>query len=273
MLIAQLTDTHVKIAGKLAYRTVDSAEKLRACVAHLAQLRPPPDVVLLTGDLVDMGNAEEYRRLREILAPLTMPLYVIPGNHDDRAVMRKAFADHAYLPAQGEFLQYVIDSHPLRLIGLDTVIPGEGGGELCERRIAWLGERLAEVPARPTVVFMHHPPFLTGLANMDRQNCRNGEALGALLERHRQVIRVLCGHVHRPIETLWHGVAASIAPSPSHSCALDLDPRASHDFVLEPPTCALHWWSEGAGLVSHLAFIGDFGGRHPFHDAQGKLID
>jgi hypothetical protein len=120
---------------------------------------------------------------------------------------------------------------------------------------------------------MHHPPFLTGLANMDWQNCRNGEALGALLERSRQVVRVLCGHVHRPIDTLWHGVTASIAPSPSHSCVLDLEPKASHDFVVEPSTCALHLWSEGAGLVSHLAFIGDYGGRHPFYDAHGKLID
>jgi hypothetical protein len=108
---------------------------------------------------------------------------------------------------------------------------------------------------------------------MDWQNCHNGEALGALLGRHRQVTRLLCGHVHRPIHLAWHGVTASIAPSPSHSCVLDLNAGASHDFVLEPPTCELHYWREGAGLVSHLTFIGDYGGRFPYYDKDGKLID
>ena len=120
---------------------------------------------------------------------------------------------------------------------------------------------------------MHHPPFLTGLANMDWQNCHNADALGALVERQRQVMRILCGHVHRPIHLPWHGVATSIAPSPAHSCAFDLKADASHDFVLEPPTCELHHWREGVGLVSHLTFIGDYGGRFPFYDASGRLID
>lgn len=273
MLIAQVTDPHIKAAGKLAYRRVDSAQKLRDCVAHLNALDPRPDIVLLTGDLVDLGRPEEYAVLRGILAPLAAPMYVIPGNHDERGALRAAFSDHAYLRRDPEFLHYAIEDHPLRLIGLDTVIPGEQAGELCERRLAWLEAQLRAAPGKPTVIFMHHPPFLTGLANMDWQNCRNGEALGALVEKHRQVIRILCGHVHRPIHTHWHGVTASIAPSPSHSCVFDLRPDASHDFVLEPPTCELHYWREGAGLVSHLTFIGDYGGRSPFYDANGRLID
>ena len=273
MLIAQITDTHIKAAGRLAYRTVDSAQKLRDCVAQLNALNPRPDIALCTGDLVDLGRAEEYALLREILAPLAIPLYVIPGNHDDRAALRAAFSDHAYLFQDAEFLHYAIEDYPLRLIGLDTTIPGEQGGELCERRLAWLDVQLRAAPERPTALFMHHPPFLTGLANMDWQNCRNGDALGALVQRHPQVIRILCGHVHRPIHTHWNGVTASIAPSPSHSCVFDLREDSSHDFVLEPPTCEVHYWREGAGLVSHLIFIGDYGGRFPFYDADRKLID
>ena len=183
MLIAQITDTHVKAAGRLAYRRVDSAQKLRNCVAHLNALDPRPDIVLLTGDLVDLGRPEEYELLREILAPLAMPLYAIPGNHDERGALRRAFADQKYLPQDGEFLHYTLDDYPLRLIGLDTVVPGEQRGELCARRLAWLDAELARAPDRPTVLFMHHPPFLTGLANMDWQNCHNGDALGALLQR------------------------------------------------------------------------------------------
>jgi 3',5'-cyclic AMP phosphodiesterase CpdA len=273
MLIAQVTDTHIKAAGRLAYRKVDSAAKLRDCVAHLNRLDPRPDIVLLTGDLVDLGKPEEYVLLREILAPLDMPMYAIPGNHDERGALRRAFADHGYLPRDSEFLHYALEDYPVRLIGLDTVVPGEQRGELCAQRLQWLEAQLRRAPERPTVLFMHHPPFVTGLANMDWQNCHNGEALGALLERHRQVIRVLCGHVHRPVHLHWHGVTASIAPSPSHSCVLDLKPGASHDFVLEPPACELHYWHAAAGLVSHLSFIGDYGGRSPFYDATGKLID
>jgi 3',5'-cyclic AMP phosphodiesterase CpdA len=229
--------------------------------------------VLLTGDLVDFGTMEEYTLLREILSPLAMPVYVIPGNHDDRATMRRAFADHAYLPRDGEFLHYVIDEYPVRLVALDTTIPGEHPGILCDRRLAWLDARLGESTDKPTVLMMHHPPFLTGLVNMDWQNCRNGEKLGALVERHRQVIRVLCGHVHRSIHLHWHGVTASIAPSPSHSCVLDFRPDAGHDLVLEPSACELHYWRSDAGLISHLSFVGNYGGRHPFFDAEGKLID
>jgi len=116
-------------------------------------------------------------------------------------------------------------------------------------------------------------PSFTALANMDWQNCVNNESLGAVLSRHPQVIRLPCGHVHRPIHTAWHGVAAGIATGPSHSCVLDLNDPAPHDFVLEPPTCALHSWSEGAGLVSHLLFIGDHGRRHPFYGKDRMLID
>ena len=272
MLIAQVTDTHIKAAGRLAYNKVDSAEKLANCVAHLNALDPRPDIVLLTGDLVDLGRPEEYAVLREILMPLRMPLYAIPGNHDDRHAMRQAFSDHAYLPQDGEFLQYVLEDYPVRLIGLDTVVPGEPRGELCGGRLAWLEAALRQRPERPTVIFMHHPPFLTGLVNMDWQNCHNSEALGTLLDRHRQVTRLLCGHVHRPIHLAWRGITASTAPSPSHSCVFDLNAGASHDFVLEPPTCELHYWREDIGFVSHITFIGDYGGRFPFYDEGGKLI-
>ncbi len=273
MLIAQITDTHIKAGGKLAYRRVDSAAKLRDCVAHLNGLAPRPDVVLFTGDLVDFGKPEEYDVLRDILAPLDMPVFVIPGNHDDRAAMRKAFSDHDYLPPDGEFLHYVIEGYPLRLIGLDSTVPGSPFGIMCADRLDWLEQQLSQATDRPTVLFMHHPPFITGLANMDWQNCRNGDALGALVERHRQISRILCGHVHRPIHLAWHGITASIAPSPSHSCVLDLDPAASHDFVVEPPTCELHYWREDTGLISHLSFIGDYGGRFPYFDKAGQLID
>jgi 3',5'-cyclic AMP phosphodiesterase CpdA len=179
--------------------------------------------------------------------------------------MRAIFFADGYLPAEGEFLHYVVDDQPVRLIGLDTVVPGEGFGLMCPRRLAWLEEQLARDPGEPTVIFMHHPPFLTGLADMDRINCRGGDAMADIIARHPNVERVLCGHHHRPIQARWAGTLASVAPSTAHQVVLDLVPDNSPAmFSMEPPALQLHLWSPYSGLVSHTAYIGDFAGPFPF---------
>jgi 3',5'-cyclic AMP phosphodiesterase CpdA len=241
MLIAQISDTHIKPEGVLAYGRVDTAAFLAGAVAHINALDPRPDLVLATGDLVDAGLAAEYARLRALLAPLAMPVYLIPGNHDARDPLRAAFPEHAYLPGTG-FLQYVVEGHAMRLLALDTLTPGKGHGELCAERLDWLAARLAESD-RPTVLFMHHPPFECGIAYMDGERLRAGAGeLEAIVRRHPNVERVLCGHVHRPIQIRWAGTLASVAP----------------------PAVALHQWRPGTGLVTHLSFIGDYGGPQPF---------
>lgn len=273
MLIAQLTDPHIKAEGHLAYKRVDTAGNLKRCVHHLLGLSKRPDLILLTGDLTDFGRPEEYNLLRKLLSPLDMPTYVIPGNHDSRQGIRQAFADHDYIPQDGEFLHYVIDDYPLRLVGLDTTIPGKPGGIMCNERLRWLDRQLGEKPDTPTVLFMHHPPIKTGIRHMDVQNCANAEAFGELVERHGQIVRILCGHVHRPVCTQWHGITVTIAPSSSHYVALDLQDESPADFNLEPPTLQLHEWRNNGALITHLSFIGTFDGPHPFYDQWGKLID
>lgn len=272
MLIAQVTDPHIKVEGRLAYRKVDTAANLRRCVHHLLGLQKRPDLVLMTGDLTDFGRPDEYRLLRKLIAPLDMPVYVIPGNHDERENLREAFKDHPYLPRSGD-LSYVIEDYPVRMIGLDTTIPGKPGGELCTDRLAWLDGQLKDRPDLPTLIFMHHPPIVTGIQHMDVQNCKNGDALGRLLTRHRQVFQILCGHVHRPIHTQWYGVTVSIGPSASHNVALDLQEVSAADFYLEPPTVQLYEWRDNSSLIGHLSFIGDFEGPYPFFDEHGNLID
>src|SRR4029077_10656189 len=101
MLIAQITDTHIKLPGKLAYRRVDTAQMLRACVSELLRLDPQPDLIVHTGDLADFGLPEEYAHLKSILAPLKAPTLAVPGNHDAREAMREAFGADGYLPAHG----------------------------------------------------------------------------------------------------------------------------------------------------------------------------
>src|SRR3954468_21474648 len=92
MIIAHISDPHVVVPGALLYGRVDTADFLKRAVADLNRLDPPPDIVVITGDLVDKGEPEEYDRLRALLAPLAMPIFVIPGNHDGREALRAAFA-------------------------------------------------------------------------------------------------------------------------------------------------------------------------------------
>ena len=272
MIIAQITDTHIKAKGRLAYGRVDTLARLKDCVDHLNAFAPALDAVVMSGDMVDFGTADEYAIARPLLDRLAMPYYVVPGNHDNRDAMRAAFADHSYLPRNG-FLHYALEDYPLRLIGLDTTVPGEPYGDFCAERLAWLSDTLNRESEKPTLIFMHHPPFLTGVEHMDRQNCRNGDALGAVIERHRQVQMILCGHVHRPTQTLWHGTIACIGPSPSHAVALDLHPDGPPAFVEEPPACRLVHLTPENRVVADLTYIGSFGGTHPFYNPDGSLID
>ena len=273
MLIAQLTDLHIKPSGRLAYGVVDTTAYLTAAVADLTARRPAPDAVLLTGDLVDAGRPEEYARLRALLAPIRCPVYVIPGNHDDRAALRAGFADHTYLPKGDGFIHYAIDDHPVRLIGLDTTEPGEAGGNLCAARLDWLAEQLARAPARPTILFLHHPPFPTGIAHMDKIGLVDPAPFAALVARHPQVERVLAGHLHRSIQARFAGTLASTAPATCHQVALELEPEAPAAFYMEPPGYQLHLYVPGTGVVSHTVTVGRYPGPYPFRDDAGALID
>lgn len=270
MLLAQISDIHIKPERRLAYGLVDSATMAERCVEAILKLKQRPDAVIATGDLVDLGCPEEYGLLREILAPLPMPLYLLPGNHDVRCALRASFPEHDYLHQWQPFIQYVIEDHPLRLVALDTVIPGQGGGELCAQRLRWLDETLTK-SRRPTVVALHHPPFLTGIGHMDRLSLANSSGLEEVIGRHPQVERVIAGHLHRPIISRFAGTTASVCPSCAHQVALDLSPDGADHFVLEPPAFQLHLLTT-RGLVTHTSYIGEFPGPYPFRE-DGRLID
>lgn len=270
MIIVQISDLHVRAPGTLAYGRVPTNDMLRAAIRQIAEMEPRPDVVIATGDLVHAGAVEEYEMLHHLLGALDIPVYLVPGNHDLRENFAAVFGDHDYLPKRG-FQHYVIDNYPVRLIGLDTVIPGHGGGTLCAERLGWLEDVLAAGRNRPTVVFMHHPPFRTGIDHMDVIGLATGDAFGAVIERHPQVERVLCGHLHRAIQVRWRGTLAATAPSTAHQVALDLRPGVDGVFALEPPGFQVHVWSPGAGIISHTVSVGRFDGPYPFVEPQEAL--
>lgn len=272
VLIAQLSDLHIKAHGKLSYRKVDTLGALQQAIARLNSMAPRPDAVVITGDLVDFGTEAEYRTLKTALESLTLPFWLMAGNHDDRQMLRKVFSDHDYLFQHPEFIQWKGECGPIRLLALDSTVPQQPQGELCEARLAWLATQLAAEPLRPTLVMLHHPPFVSGIDHMDRQRLQNPSALAEIIEEHPQVERVLCGHVHRSMQVRFGGTLACSAPGASHQVALDLREDGPAHFCLEPAGFLLHRWSPEQGIVTHQCVIQAFEGPFPFYDENG-LID
>jgi Icc protein len=256
VLLAQISDLHFLPKGVLAFGRVDTAGCLERALAHLNALEPAADAVLITGDLTNDGDAPVWAELLGLLGRLRAPIFPLPGNHDDRELMRKAFTDRGLFPAAGP-LRFAAELGPLRLIGLDSLIPGEPAGRLGADQLAWLDGQLGGAPERPTLVALHHPPFRTGIDHMDAMMLEDGEALAEVIGRHPQVARVLCGHAHRTIQYRFSGTLGQIGPGVAHAVQLTLA-GAPARWVLEPPAVLLHEWQDGRGLVSHVDFIGDF---------------
>jgi 3',5'-cyclic AMP phosphodiesterase CpdA len=262
MLLAQISDLHVRPAGERYKDAVDSNRMFADAVEHLNRLDPRPDLVLITGDFVDEGLEAEYASLRTLLAGLELPYLLMPGNHDDRERLALFFSEHAYLPANGP-KHYVIDQFPVRIVALDTTVPGDHHGEVDEAGLAWLTTALEAARGVPTIVMMHHPPIACGIPYLDKYMCRRPERIEAVIRQFANVERVLCGHVHRPILQRWAGTLLCSCPSTATQIALQLRPDAQPASFREPPACLLHWWRDGA-MLTHTSYIGRFDGPYPF---------
>lgn len=250
MLIAQISDTHILASASELPAAQLRADCLRRCVADINQQLP--DVVVFTGDTVQHGQSEEYARLRELLAPLHAPLYLIPGNRDDNEAMRAAFNDKTYLPANRDFLHYTAEDYPVRLVALDSTLSGERKGRFCPERQAWLDAVLSEQPNRPTLLFIHHPPFDVGDHYIDGyRRPEEASALSDIVSRHPQVVGMLCGHVHCPVERQWAGTSARIMPS----IAVDVRKGVDETEAREQPIYMLHRFSEDTGFVSEARMV------------------
>ncbi|MBC7582742.1 phosphodiesterase [Tardiphaga sp. vice352] len=273
ILIAQISDLHIKAPGELAYGRVDTAAALQRCVAALNELQPRPDLVVISGDLVDTPTPGQYDHLKRLLAPLAIPFIGIPGNHDSRAMMRTAFPDWKY--AGPDALDQVVNIGGLDIILLDSSVDAKPHGELEMASLQWLDATLARSSEAPALIFLHHPPFRTGIGHMDVQNLLNADALAAIVTRHPRVQGIAAGHVHRATLTSFAGVPATICPAPNHAVALDLRALLPPSFIVEPPAFHLHVWFPGEGfghVVTHSVPIGAFDGPHPFFGPDGKLL-
>lgn len=244
-LVVQISDLHLGAA----WRSGDPAEALARAVEAVNALPTTPEAVLVTGDLTDVASAESYALAREGLSKLEAPFHVLPGNHDERQLMRAAFD----LPGDGaDPIQYALDLASFRVLMLDTIVPGSDGGALDTGRLDWLGSELAREPDRPTLIAMHHPPLATtvpvwdeiALATADR------EALQRLVAANSQVIGLVAGHLHRTVFTTLADRPVLAAPSVYEQAKLDFS-LTDFEMSADPPGFAVHTLVDGR-LVSHL---------------------
>ena len=264
MLIAQISDTHVVGRGKKAHGVAPTAENLERCVGHINRLDPRPDVVLVTGDITNAGLPEEAERAASLLSKFRCPYYIVPGNHDDRSGLWAAFGGRACPSTIRGFMNYAIEGYEVRLIGMDSTIPGAPGGEICETRAAWLDERLSEEQERPTIIFIHHPPVKCGVAETDIDGFIGADRLGDIVEKYSNIERIICGHIHLPAYVRWRGTVVSTAPSMGMHLVLDLSLERPSEFVLEAPCYQLHYWSPERNLVTHTIHVRETDGPYPF---------
>ncbi|KAB2928302.1 MAG: phosphodiesterase [Dechloromonas sp.] len=242
MRIAQLSDLHLR-PGRLS-SGVDPWAAWQMALERLAGLLPAVDLLLLTGDLADDGARDTYRLLAASLRASGLPYALLPGNHDLRDELRNVFRDQAW--SHAELACQRVDCGDRSLLLLDSVVPGEEGGDFGERHAAWLAENCPL--GRPVLLAMHHPPLAVGIAGMDRINCAGGERLADWLSERTNVEAVLCGHVHRLVIASLAGRPVIAAPSTVHQIALQDGPLA---FTPEPAGLLVHDWEPGQSLRTH----------------------
>ena len=256
MLIAHITDLHVSDDGAPVHDLVDTDAATRAVVAALNALDPAPDVILATGDLTHDGDGIAAERARALLESLRAPVLVCTGNHDRRESLRAAFGRHAS-DADDAWMAYTVEDFPVRLIALDAATEDPMVGAMPAEQAEWLAARLAEQPERPTILFFHHPPFDTGVAWMDAIGITSGrEALWRAVVARPNILAILSGHLHRPMQGTWAGTAVYAAPSVMDRVEfIGMRPDGTPEVAVSAaPGFALHR-TDGAAWRSQLCFV------------------
>jgi 3',5'-cyclic AMP phosphodiesterase CpdA len=242
-ILAQISDTHV--------RADDGGEARDQLVRALQQAGEyRANVILITGDLANDERPDEYALFAETIANAPAPVYVLPGNHDDRAHIRAALPAHRYLPASGP-LSFSIEDFPVRIVCVDQIVPGETHGLFTDQQAKWLDRTLAKRRNRPTIVALHHPPFPTHDLLFDQIGLHHAERFTSVIKRHKQVSRVICGHHHRTAVGQTAHAPVVIAPSTSWTYGLALhEGQPIAPKTAEQPGWMLHAFSRRAGFAS-----------------------
>jgi 3',5'-cyclic AMP phosphodiesterase CpdA len=255
-LLLQMTDTHILAPGKMLYDSVDTALHLKQNVARINHMRPLPEAVMITGDIVDQGDMAGYEHFIRLIRPLKMPVYVIPGNHDDPQVMRDAFAETPYFPGNDATFQYVVDRPTFRILALNSKATGTELPAFGEDRLQWLSQQL-QASEKPALLAIHHPPMKTGIELIDMGGTAWFRGLAELLDGHAQVKLVICGHCHTDLCGRIGNVPVYMAPATSHQLmgcrAIDIAPST----IIRAGVPTLHHFIDGQFLSGSNAWPED----------------
>jgi 3',5'-cyclic AMP phosphodiesterase CpdA len=269
MFVVQLSDLHIRAGKALAFNVADSATALEQAVDHLERLKQRPDCIVISGDLAEQGDPDAYAIVALALARLSAPVLVLPGNHDNRDSLLAALG--AYCPADpslAPYLCYTREEGPLRLVVVDGIRPGSHAGHLDEPVAYWLEKKLAVRRDAPTLLFTHHPPFLSALGVMD-EPYENAKVFARILRDNPQV-RLCCGHLHRSMVAVWSGVTALTAPPLVMDIEPDFSSEGGNSFTVNAPGYLIHHLYAGQVNTHFCRVPGDypFAGPYSFSNPQ-----
>ena len=227
-------------------------------VADINALDPAPDAIIHSGDIVHGGQREDYARAGAILSSARAPVYLVPGNRDDKANLRAAFPAYAYLMSRSglpdsAFIDYSIEDYPVRLIALDTAGSGSNRGGFGPERAQRLAELIGAETTKPIAVFMHHPPFEV-MVGPDRLHFETPQMIAHLseaLQSSGRVIAVFSGHVHRATAGYIGNIRATVAPCTATTRRYgDYPPH-----MKERPVYQVHRYDPSGGFVTETRIV------------------
>ncbi|SDQ21919.1 phosphodiesterase [Microbacterium sp. cf332] len=224
-VIVHLSDTHLLAAGAALGGRYDVEANLAATLAAVERTGVRPDALVFTGDLTDLGEPDAYRRLRDAVEPLAdrlgAPVVWVAGNHDERGAMRSGLFDG---PADDGPLTGVWDLAGLRLVALDSSVPGWHHGEIDAQQREWLRGILSEPAPHGTILALHHPPIPSHVPLFDILELRDQDALAEAIAGS-DVRAILAGHLHYSTSGTFAGVPVSVASATCYTMNLQRPPQ------------------------------------------------
>ncbi len=263
--ILQISDPHLLVEpGTLSGQVLPAKNfeaAIDAIIEHLDKIYPVSAIVV-TGDISDDGHADSYKLFRTQINRLNLPYFVIPGNHDHRETMRTCFSDLPTMPSGGK-INWRHDFEGFVLVGLDTLICGEGKGVLGVQSLAFLKNIVAGEVVKPILIAMHHPPFSSGIQFMDQIGLGDAGSLAEILGDAKVETRIICGHVHNMIVGMVGNTIAISAPSTASTFPADYRDDAPVGFTTNIGGYMLHEFSNGFRSTS--IDLACRTGPHPFY--------
>jgi len=248
MIIVQISDTHIDPGDPASAERLDDLDRV---VRNINALVPAPEAVIHTGDIAHNGTAEKYQAALTVLKKLRAPLHVAAGNRDDRNLIRANFYSGRDLMPGTPFVQFELDFYPVRLIGLDTLSEVSNMGDFCSSRADSLRKALLRDSSKPTVLFMHHPPFKIKESKFQWQfdSKQAVDRIVSAIKGQKHVVAVLCGHAHRVSRGALAGVPSITVPS----VAIDLRLGDLPEAAKAAPVFFIHHFDQDSGFRTELS--------------------